>query len=893
MTATAFTSMAIPSMEDSMEVSSPAGNPFDNDIDIDFDDQAASLQPTDDERMLEDGDQTRPGTATDDMMDDDDQVPVTHSIVVEEEMQDSHDTPVQPAQQEIQDEELIDYDDEAYPDQTEDVLLTDDQYHHPEIGAQTQPSPTTDVNSQSNIDHVDEEIVRHPEGEGAVVQEQVVSQDQAIDDSGTAHAVEAEHGQGHEIDGAESTSAADALAHQEAVLSNTQPTLEGNDEVEAVEQDTHHTNNAQAVEDGARTLKPPPEPPGAIDVSCSTVFETPATPTDTGLHPMMVTFNEHEWPLFKSRAQPEGLLKDDNLVNISLSDLLQNLRQRLALKLEEHEQVSDDQDLVLGFDRIGLMVVEVRYALPCWIHRLTCSQASTHASATSLNDILEVYLQLHHNDSVYDVPPLSMTLTTSLKFTSHLNMLKSAAASGTGLSTFVTINDNLETEIDSYYDEDDGEDDSYQQDDAAGEDDSYQQDDAAGEDDSYQQNEANGEEDSFRQNGADIEEYSLQQNEADVEENSLHQNEANGEEDSYQQNGNDGGYEIDEAHQHDSNADAQEEKKEGQGNQDDDAQDEAEDQEEQTQEYDFYQEDDAAGEPDGEPSQPQEVVYEADFNPAGQYDDYPEDDEHPDPDQVEADAEASRTEIASEPPKSPAIVPVTTTHGIASEYDPEDYIDWDDDSLTDEGPAPPKDSGNEGISTSLQENKDEDFTAEANKDSGISDHGDPEDPELPGAGLGHEEFSNEDFLQYTGEDDRDHAEAEAHEPASHATNAISHTEDVTRTQAEADILHHSAAQANEEEEDDQVPTAFDLFEGGEGEDEQDPADLLSVNATTEPQLDEDDIGFDVDEDETTPSTSKSTPLNGKRSFHETAADDDDDENLHFDDEPEQKKARSE
>ena len=73
---------------------------------------------------------------------------------------------------------------------------------------------------------------------------------------------------------------------------------------------------------------------------------------------MIVRFGEFQFPLFKSRNQPDGLLKNDNLASLSLGELIQNCRQRLAIKTGE--TISEDQDLVLGFDQLGLILVEVR-----------------------------------------------------------------------------------------------------------------------------------------------------------------------------------------------------------------------------------------------------------------------------------------------------------------------------------------------------------------------------------------------------------------------------------------------------------------------------------------------------------------------------------------------------
>ena len=71
-TAASFPSLQAPLAEDSMEMSSPAQPSYDDDIDIDFEEHVGGVELTDDERMADDMEQPRPGTATDDMMEDDD-----------------------------------------------------------------------------------------------------------------------------------------------------------------------------------------------------------------------------------------------------------------------------------------------------------------------------------------------------------------------------------------------------------------------------------------------------------------------------------------------------------------------------------------------------------------------------------------------------------------------------------------------------------------------------------------------------------------------------------------------------------------------------------------------------------------------------------------------------
>lgn len=67
---------------------------------------------------------------------------------------------------------------------------------------------------------------------------------------------------------------------------------------------------------------------------------------------------------------------------------------------------------------------------------LTVSQTSDAAFEHSLNDVLEVYMQLHQNDGAQEIPPLSLTVSSN-QFTSQLSGLKQAAALGHGMSAYL------------------------------------------------------------------------------------------------------------------------------------------------------------------------------------------------------------------------------------------------------------------------------------------------------------------------------------------------------------------------------------------------------------------------------------------------------------------------
>ncbi|KAF2162179.1 hypothetical protein M409DRAFT_27558 [Zasmidium cellare ATCC 36951] len=407
----AFTSLAAPALEDTMEVSSSpaAGDMFDADIEIDYDDYPGAAHLTDDERMLEDGDPTRPPTATDEMMDDEDHT----TTLVEEVMQD--DIPVdQTAQPEPNDEELIDYDDDSYLDVGQ-PFFDDTTLQNTETGfsapTEAAPAPTTsheDVTKQ-------QELLTEPH---ANVKEQNVAPGENAEPAAVEVPVTEEHS--HDT-GAESN------ANVEPTASSTAP-HESGEALAAVDDaaiDGSHEllyeGEATAAEpeksdDTTTSLKALPQLPGTLDTTAREVPDGPPTPTDTGLHPMTVNYRDYCMPMFKSSKQPDGLLKNDNLASIGLSNLMQDCRNRLKVKLGE--EISEGDDIVLVFDRLGLMLVE----------------GNSSTFNTSLNEIIDVWQQLHFNDGVQDVPPLTVTLTSQPKFSTSVGSLQKAVNDGQGIS---------------------------------------------------------------------------------------------------------------------------------------------------------------------------------------------------------------------------------------------------------------------------------------------------------------------------------------------------------------------------------------------------------------------------------------------------------------------------
>jgi hypothetical protein len=355
MTTTAsFPSLQAPLAEDSMEMSSPAQLVYDDDIDIDFDEPVTGVELTDDERMVDDTEQPRPGTATDDMMEDD--APSHVAQAPEQEMQDDFDAVAY--EQADPDDELIDYGEDDYQEMGESNEQTVFEPPAPEITLEDR-EPT-----DPGFEQVDEEIVREPEPSvpvpEIVVAEEIISEDvPAVPDTSATEASVVPQAE------ALLAGASDDTTDQAALLPE-----HGNsgDAVAAVD-DQHAEDNGPTTPHDLEPFPELPEDspelkdvapiPAPIDTNLNASVDAPSTPTDTGLHPMVVQYGDWEWPLFKSSKQPDGLLKDDNLASVALADLLNNCRSRLALKAGE--DISEDQELVLRFDSTGLTIVEVCY----------------------------------------------------------------------------------------------------------------------------------------------------------------------------------------------------------------------------------------------------------------------------------------------------------------------------------------------------------------------------------------------------------------------------------------------------------------------------------------------------------------------------------------------------
>lgn len=370
--------LQVPAIEDSMEISSDVEHG--DDIDIDIDGFYGNIQNTDDERMLEDVDFTQdfqPTAKDDDMIDGD----------IDDEIRDDdgmmEDDTLVPEQQ---DEDLPDMSEneldeqEVQRDQTVDTSNVEPELSH---------GPTLQQESEAIAaeDIIDEEIARDPDFQDAALDKAGCENDHlftsdAVDTSLTitqdvqsrydAPDTEGEWFQQQDVryspsqsqpSSAEQTgqTAEDQIASKDesAAAEFDQQTSAIQYDSTAVQKDADPVDTgAQASTDNTESQVP------AINVNTVLPQNTdgPATPTATGLHPTLVSFEGSLWSLFPAGEQ-EHLLDNDNWASNSLADLMQECRRKLQEKLGQ-EYITQEEELELTFLPFGLSLISVSRYTP-------------------------------------------------------------------------------------------------------------------------------------------------------------------------------------------------------------------------------------------------------------------------------------------------------------------------------------------------------------------------------------------------------------------------------------------------------------------------------------------------------------------------------------------------
>lgn len=379
-----------PTNDDTMEISSDFGN-TDGDIDIDLDSAGEQMQYEDDDQMIDDVKPEGGSYHNDDVMFDGDTV----SNAGDREM-DMQDNPPPPDH----DEELLDFseDEDIYADDTSPAPPAppaQDQENQPvptvdESIEQVQSEPAIELLTEhvSVIDHTTQQgqedqkpqITITPEDqERAAPLEKKQPPDQAQHDNTNTpvHVLEATAVQGeettqtvteHETSTAQPHVAESAETVDDHLEQGSQQQSDSRVEGSAHEQTAAPLNDAH-VDTAAADASSDQQSAKALALTVDTEIskhddadEKPAreirphSPTMTGLHPTVVEYDGNEIYLFPSR-EPSGselyLLENENLVSTSLGDLLQACRSVLG------ESLSEDEELVLGFEELDLYVSEV------------------------------------------------------------------------------------------------------------------------------------------------------------------------------------------------------------------------------------------------------------------------------------------------------------------------------------------------------------------------------------------------------------------------------------------------------------------------------------------------------------------------------------------------------
>ncbi|KAF7595314.1 hypothetical protein BBP40_006563 [Aspergillus hancockii] len=139
------------------------------------------------------------------------------------------------------------------------------------------------------------------------------------------------------------------------------------------------------------------------------------TTKDASLYPVKVYYQDNEISLFPPREGDSSetfFLEDESLAYAPLGELFLSCRG----VLQEH--VGDNEVLVVDIDALNIQLTE----------------DSLHVAKVTLYQIVDLYLQLCHNDGVDEPEPLYLTLSTKLTISAEVSDLLLAASEGKGLS---------------------------------------------------------------------------------------------------------------------------------------------------------------------------------------------------------------------------------------------------------------------------------------------------------------------------------------------------------------------------------------------------------------------------------------------------------------------------
>ena len=152
------------------------------------------------------------------------------------------------------------------------------------------------------------------------------------------------------------------------------------------------------------------------------------------LFPVVVIYQDSEISLFPPVDQDEEhsatyFLQDDRVAGEPIRNLLGAFRSILG------ESISKQDELVISIDDLGLHFSEVSLS---YAYRSKFAtdflQFTTESSDVTLLQLIDVYINLQHNDGLENPPPVYMNLITKTAFSHRFHFLRNAVIEGKGLS---------------------------------------------------------------------------------------------------------------------------------------------------------------------------------------------------------------------------------------------------------------------------------------------------------------------------------------------------------------------------------------------------------------------------------------------------------------------------
>ena len=213
-----------------------------------------------------------------------------------------------------------------------------------------------------------------------------------------------------------------------------------------------HSDQAQPIEGDARAEPEIREPDmsnepladNGSDVASETVDHDLSGSFTTPLHPVTVHYDGNDISLFPPSDDGSSetyLLADENLVNVSITDLLRACRVVLG------DTVDEVDELVLSIEALGISLSEVNAnAIMILDYYLHAFQECLYAASTSFNDILNVYTNLKQLDGL-DAEPLYITLSLRPRFSIRFQALQAAISDGKGLSHIKFLSEAPDAEL--------------------------------------------------------------------------------------------------------------------------------------------------------------------------------------------------------------------------------------------------------------------------------------------------------------------------------------------------------------------------------------------------------------------------------------------------------------